>query len=391
MVVGESGLGKSTLINSLFLTDLYVATMYEEPYSMDDKDLYENTTPTTQTLTINEATFQLQEGDVALSLRIIDTPGFGDDVDNRDSWNSIVRTVEQKLKDHLNTESRVVRKSCEPDNRVHCCLYFVSPNSHRLKPLDIEFMKRLHNKVNVVPIIGKADTLTSEECAALKEKILEQIEKNDINIYSFPQLTNETSEERDDEDYVSRIPFAVVGSTMLFNVGNEKVVRGRKYPWGVVDADNLEHCDFVALRSLLLCSHTQDLIEVTNDIHYENFRSSALLEATSENDVTVKPERQEVESVSPMEKMDKEREEKEKKLKSMQLEMEQVFKIKVEEKKNRLVNTEKDFQRKYDITMENMKMIREDIEERRRILHQEQSEWNMLHTATGKKIKKHKK
>ena len=259
MVVGESGLGKSTLINSLFLTDLYVGTMYEQPDKMDDELLYENTTPTAKTLTINESTFQLQEGDVDLSLTIIDTPGFGDDVDNTDSWNSIVKTVEQKLKDYLNVESRVVRKGCVLDKRVHCCLYFVSPNSHGLKPLDIEFMKALHKKVNVVPIIAKADTLTSEECVALKEQILEQIDENDINIYTFPQLTNETSGYRDDEDYTSRILFAVVGSTMLYKVGNEKVIRGRKYPWGVVDADNLDHCDFVALRNLLLCSHMQDL------------------------------------------------------------------------------------------------------------------------------------
>ena len=38
--------------------------------------------------------------------------------------------------------------------RVHACLYFIAPNGHKLKELDIEFMKRLCNKVNIIPVIG---------------------------------------------------------------------------------------------------------------------------------------------------------------------------------------------------------------------------------------------
>lgn len=42
-----------------------------------------------------------------------------------------------------------------------------------LKPLDIEFMKRLHDKVNVIPLIAKADTLTPEECQLFKKQVLD--------------------------------------------------------------------------------------------------------------------------------------------------------------------------------------------------------------------------
>ena len=49
-----------------------------------------------------------------------------------------------------------------PDNRVHCCLYFIAPTGHRLKPLDILVMKHLDKCVNVIPVIAKADTLTLE-------------------------------------------------------------------------------------------------------------------------------------------------------------------------------------------------------------------------------------
>ena len=41
----------------------------------------------------------------------------------------------------------------------------------RLKMLDIAFMKAVHHKVNIVPVIAKADTLTKAECMRLKKRV----------------------------------------------------------------------------------------------------------------------------------------------------------------------------------------------------------------------------
>lgn len=60
MVVGESGLGKSTLINSMFLTDIYQNS---------------NSTKLPQTLDIQEQKVKLVENDVHLTLTVVDTPG----------------------------------------------------------------------------------------------------------------------------------------------------------------------------------------------------------------------------------------------------------------------------------------------------------------------------
>jgi len=38
----------------------------------------------------------------------------------------------------------------------------------------------------------------------------------------------------------------------------------------------MEHCDFIALRNMLIRTHMTDLKEVTNNVHYENFRCRKL-------------------------------------------------------------------------------------------------------------------
>lgn len=40
--------------------------------------------------------------------------------------------------------------------------------------------------------------------------------------------------------------------------------------------ENLEHCDFIALRNMVIRTHLQDLKDVTNNVHYENFRCRTL-------------------------------------------------------------------------------------------------------------------
>lgn len=57
------------------------------------------------------------------------------------------------------------------DLRVHACLYFIRPTGHTLKPLDIEVMKRLSSRVNLIPVIAKADTLSPMDLARFKHRV----------------------------------------------------------------------------------------------------------------------------------------------------------------------------------------------------------------------------
>ena len=50
-----------------------------------------------------------------------------------------------------------------------CLFVFLS---FRLRPIDIKFMSLLHERVNIIPVIGKADTLTKNELSAMKKKVL---------------------------------------------------------------------------------------------------------------------------------------------------------------------------------------------------------------------------
>jgi cell division control protein 12 len=57
------------------------------------------------------------------------------------------------------------------DLRVHACLYFIRPTGHGLKPLDVEIMKRLGTRVNLIPIVAKADTLTPRDLEKFKAQV----------------------------------------------------------------------------------------------------------------------------------------------------------------------------------------------------------------------------
>jgi septin 7 len=103
------------------------------------------------------------------------------------SWNPILENIESRFDSYLEQENRVNRQKIV-DNRVHACLYFIQPTGHSyvnlanlchfisplfcsLKQVDIEFMRRLHTKVNLIPIIAKADTMTDEEVIEFKQRV----------------------------------------------------------------------------------------------------------------------------------------------------------------------------------------------------------------------------
>ncbi|KMQ98028.1 protein peanut-like protein [Lasius niger] len=335
MVVGESGLGKSTLINSMFLADIYSAE-YPGPSLRIKK-----------TVAVETSKVLLKENGVNLTLTVVDTPGFGDAVDNSNCWVPVIDYIESKYEEFLNAESRVTRRQI-PDSRVHCCLYFVAPSGHGLKPLDVEFMQRLHDKVNIIPVIAKADTMTPDECAHFKKQILNEIAQHKIKIYEFPEV-----EEEEDNKFHKllrdRVPFAVVGANAVVEHDGKKV-RGRKYPWGIAEVENLEHCDFIALRNMVVRTHVQDLKDVTNNVHYENFRCRTLAglgvdgKPTKASNNLCPPGVMNTFMMvwNPLAQLEEEKREHDNKMKKMETEMEQVFEMKVREKRQKLKDSEAD-------------------------------------------------
>jgi septin 7 len=91
-----------------------------------------------------------------------------------------LENIEARYDAFLDQENRVNRKRIV-DTRVHACLYFIAPSGHSLKPLDVEFMKRLAQRVNLIPVIAKSDTLTEDELKAFKARVSTSVSFRSIN------------------------------------------------------------------------------------------------------------------------------------------------------------------------------------------------------------------
>ncbi|OQD80401.1 hypothetical protein PENANT_c036G08816 [Penicillium antarcticum] len=296
MVCGASGTGRTTFVNTLCGKQVL-----EGKDADDAANAHIEEGVRIKPVTVE---LELDEEGTRISLTIVDTPGFGDQIDNEARhvhrgntyhFGEIVGYLERQYDDILAEESRIKRNPRFRDNRVHVLLYFITPTGHGLRELDIELMKRLSPRVNVIPVIGKADSLTPAELAESKKLIMEDIEHYRIPVYNFPYDIEEDDEDTVEENAELRglMPFAIVGSEDFVEIDNKKV-RARQYPWGVVEVENPRHSDFLAIRSALLHSHLADLKEITHDFLYENYRTEKLSKsvdgATPPQDSTMNPE-----------------------------------------------------------------------------------------------------
>lgn len=268
IVVGRSGLGKSTLVNTLFKADV------SNRSGLQNSE-FNSATKNQKTTEIRTTSHVIEEKGVQLRLTITDTPGFGDKINNNNCWDPVLEYINVQYEKYLNEEQNINRKKHIPDTRVHCCLYFVEPTGHSLKPLDIECMRRLDKCVNIVPVIAKSDTLTVEERFAFKKRIQQDLSNNGIRVYPVKDIDDDPEEIAYNNKLRDMIPFAVVGSELQYS-NNGRSVLGRKTQWGLVEVENRTHCEFADLRDMLIRTHMQDLVEVTAALHYENFRHDRL-------------------------------------------------------------------------------------------------------------------
>ncbi|XP_077783766.1 septin-10 isoform X2 [Podarcis muralis] len=358
LCIGETGIGKSTLTDSLFNT------------SFDDRV----STHFQPNVRLKAETYELQESNVRLKLTIVNTVGFGDQINKEDSYQPIVDYIDAQFESYLQEELKIKRSLYNyHDTRIHVCLYFISPTGHSLKSLDLLTMKNLDSKVNIIPLIAKADTISKSELQKFKIKIMSELVSNGVQIYQFP--TDDESIAKINASMNGHLPFAVVGSTEEVKIGN-KIVKARQYPWGIVQVENENHCDFVKLREMLICTNMEDLREQTHMRHYELYRRCKLEEmGFRDTDQENKP-------VSLQETYEAKRHEFLGELQQKEEEMRQMFVQRVKEKEALLKEAERELQVKFEHLKRLHQEERMKVEEKRKLLEDEMSAFSKRKAAS---------
>lgn len=226
LVVSRRGLGASTLVNSLFSAPL-VEKNRSDGISTTINDIIEN----------------------GIRLTISVTTYHGEDI------TKIFKHINSANEGYFEMEQGLCINF--PDKRIHCCLYLVP--SDQISESEIEGLKELSSKVNVIPVITKADMFTDEELREQREKINHTFKEHKITFYDYQ------------EDDNTLFPLSVVASEKTYDEDGCQV-RGRRYAWGFVDIENEKYSDFKKLQRILIYERFVDLVYRTDTIFYDKAR-----------------------------------------------------------------------------------------------------------------------
>lgn len=276
MIIGESGAGRSTLINTLCGGNSIVPTS-----STASQD------PFLKKLTLRHENVELEDNEGhKILLNIIDTPNFANSINCDEDFKIIVDFIRHQYDEVLLEESRVKRNPRFKDGRIHVLIYMITPTGHGLLEIDVKFLQHINNLVNIIPVIAKADSLTPEELKLNKQLILEDLNDYKIAYYKF----NEYEYEQDyiDDEIVeynkylnSLVPFAVIGANTYQENRDEDedMLKLRVLNPAYTKPINVELPevnDFTILKNVLLITHLNEFKDLTHDVIYENYRTEAL-------------------------------------------------------------------------------------------------------------------
>ncbi|OBA17027.1 Septin, partial [Metschnikowia bicuspidata var. bicuspidata NRRL YB-4993] len=250
ILAGCRGTGKTTFLNTLVGEELESEITTCEPMQVRDRK------------------YHLQEDKFDMDLTVVDMPDFGANIDNQNTWLPLVKYIEYQYRSYLIQEEQPLRHQLK-DNRVHVCVYFINPTNTELSSLDIESMKEISKRVSLIPVIARSDTLNKDELHNFKNIITKTLKQNEIEVCKYVTDTFAT------EKINTHSPYAIIGSNVLYTNPDGKLVRARKYGWGMVEVENSDHCDFVHIRDLLMSEHLLDLISAM-ETHYILFRQRFL-------------------------------------------------------------------------------------------------------------------
>jgi septin family protein len=278
--------------------------------------------------------------------------------------------LESKFEETFTEEMKVVRAPGVQDTHIHCAFLILDPvrldrniaagkaaaangnaSSGKYNPaprviggldedLDLQVLRTLQGKTTVVPVISKADTITTAHMAYLKKTVSDSLRKANLDpleafgfeeseVDSLPNSSRIDEEDEGDEDESegkgknkdsadghnsagdlpiqgtpdlnsspksSRLSSGSIRRHSRSNSSEndastdipylplsiispdiyEPGVIGRKFPWGFADPMNQEHCDFVKLKEAVFSEWRGELREASRELWYEGWRTSRL-------------------------------------------------------------------------------------------------------------------
>lgn len=246
--------------------------------------------------------------------------------------------IENKFQETFNEEQKVLRATGVKDTHIHCVLLILDParlvgNIAASSPktpvsftgkkqrvvggldedLDVELLRKLQGKTTVIPIISKADTITTAHMTFLKRTVWDSLKKlkfdplealtldsdSDSEYGTASSVVNEEDEEDETEAGESLVaphdptkppqvddirvstmsenvelpylPLSVISPDMY-----DPGTIGRRFPWGFADPYNAEHCDFVKLKDSVFSEWRAELRSAARDRWYEGWRTTRL-------------------------------------------------------------------------------------------------------------------
>jgi septin family protein len=263
--------------------------------------------------------------------------------------------LESKFEETFTEEMKVVRAPGVQDTHIHCAFLLLDPlrldrniaasskaaasngngngkytSAPRIiggldEDLDLQVLRTLQGKTTVVPVISKADTITTAHMTYLKKTVWDSLRKANLDPLEAlglddlegdsPRNSSRIDEQDEDSDdsgkasgeelliqsnepasspnskglssgsvrrhkriddesessEIPSLPLSIISPDIY-----EPGVIGRKFPWGFADPLNVEHCDFLRLKEAVFSEWRGELREASRELWYEGWRTSRL-------------------------------------------------------------------------------------------------------------------
>ncbi|KAK8176242.1 hypothetical protein BC567DRAFT_151945, partial [Phyllosticta citribraziliensis] len=244
--------------------------------------------------------------------------------------------IETKFDETFAEEQKVVRSAGFRDTHIHCVFLLLDParldaniahargtpgsyvDKFAVRPnlvgsldedLDLQVLRGLQGKTTVIPVVSKADSITTAHMAYLKRSVWDGLKQAKLDLLEALDLDDESdvdpgldddtdtgyAQSDDDSPVVSKavkqgrrlsaqlmaaapdddelpyLPLSIISPDMY-----EPHVIGRRFPWGFADPNNNTHCDFLRLKESVFSEWRGELREAARERWYEGWRTNRL-------------------------------------------------------------------------------------------------------------------